>query len=76
MENFDELIERASKKSSTREQFFMSNNAQALYKMVRDYYQENPRATDAQVYKHFCAEFGKMNLEIATLPSIQSDTLR
>lgn len=75
MSNFYELLKK-SKRNISRDLFYSEDDAQILYRMIQSYNENNPGASNSEIYQYFLNLFYKENSELVTLPSIRGDTIR
>lgn len=77
MYNFNNILERSAKpqKDMDKNLIYSESDAQSFYRMVKKYYEENPNASETEVYEHFEKLFDKINMEFAKLPNMKNLTI-
>lgn len=75
MDLFTEILLDSSK-SSDKDVVFSQKEAQALYRLIREYFDKNKEASNEDCYGFLSDFFYEINREITLLPSIKSDTIR
>ena len=67
---------RRSFRNEDKDVWYSEADAQALYRLIRKYHEENPDITNEEIYTNIMELFIKTNAEIVKIPTIKSDTFR
>lgn len=78
MYNFYNILQKSNERTEKRlldDIICFDRNSQPFFRMLKEYYEENPNATDEEVYDYFSQMFADINLEIVKIPIIKNATL-
>lgn len=79
MYNFYQILGKSKNKYSKKllkDLYYSETSAQPFFKLVKEYFDNNPEASDSDAYEFFFQLFYNSNQELSFLPTIKSDTLR
>ena len=67
---------RRSLRNEQKDIWYSEADAQALYKLIQKYHNEDPDISNAEIYNKIMELFIRTNAEIVKIPTIKSDTFR
>lgn len=75
MYSFNYVLRR-SMRNEDKAVWYSEADGQALYRLIKKYYEENPDITEKEIYENIMELFIKTNAELVKIPTIKSDTFR
>lgn len=74
MYSFFDIL-RESSKNVEKDVEMTDERIQPFYRLVLNYYEQNPEASEEEVYEYFSYLFQKINMEVVSLPMIKNATI-
>lgn len=79
MYSFNQVLEKSKRKDSRKmadDLYYSESSAQPFFKVVKEYFEENPEVSNSDAFNYFFDLFYTSNVELSFLPTIKSNTLR